>query len=63
MEVQEHTHTFIRLTSLSSEGELNGVSSNTTEGIYDQLRVTEAVLHPEGDMLSNSLWCHREPAL
>lgn len=51
------------LTSLSSEGELDGVSSYTTEGIYDQLRVREAVLHPESDVFSDPLWCHREPAL
>ena len=50
-------------TSLSSEGELDGVSSHTTERVNDQLRIREAVLHPEGDVLSDPLWRHREPAL
>lgn len=51
------------ITSLSSECELDGVPSYTTEGVYDQLRGTEAVLHPKSDMFSDPLWCHREPAL
>lgn len=62
MELQEPTHKPTTFTSLSSEGELDGVSTHTTEGIYDQLRVCEAVC-PECNVLSDPLWCHREPAL
>lgn len=68
MEVNHRTYKLIRvegrcwnvffLTSLSCKGKLNGISSHTTEGIYDQLRVPETVLHSESDVLRDPLWRH-----
>lgn len=50
-------------TSASCEGKLDGVPSDAAEGVYDQLTTRAALLQSEGDVLSNSLWSHREPAL
>lgn len=49
-------------TSFPSQGKLDGVPSHSTESINDEVR-GETVLNSQGDVPSDLLWSHWEPAL
>ena len=51
-------HIWRQLTSLTSEGKLNGIAPYSTKGIDDEVTLTA-----QGQVLGNLLWGGRKPAL